>query len=141
VHRFRGGLVFKAHRLCASLNSRLKSNKEEEEVAVNDPGARDGRLARGLREFRRFRTFRYFFLPAIRFGVQIQTFLSVFAPTPHCSERRANVVGAGHIKVPSFRLQKGLTGRQAESDRNYRYRGTSLIRKRHPPRTIIEPWA
>ena len=29
--RFRGGLVFKAHRLCASLNSTLESNKEEEE--------------------------------------------------------------------------------------------------------------
>jgi len=28
---FRGGLVFKAHRLCVSLNSRLESNKEEEE--------------------------------------------------------------------------------------------------------------
>ena len=28
--RFRGGLVFKAHRLCVSLNSRLESNKEEE---------------------------------------------------------------------------------------------------------------
>jgi len=30
VQRFRGGLVFKAHRLCASLNSRLASNKEED---------------------------------------------------------------------------------------------------------------
>ena len=29
--RVRGGLVFKAHRLCVSLNSRLESNKEEEE--------------------------------------------------------------------------------------------------------------
>ena len=29
VQRFRDGLVFKAHRLCASLNSRLESNKEE----------------------------------------------------------------------------------------------------------------
>ena len=27
--RFRGGLVFKAHILCVSLNSRLESNKEE----------------------------------------------------------------------------------------------------------------
>ena len=26
--RFRGGLVFKAHRLCVSLNSRLESNKK-----------------------------------------------------------------------------------------------------------------
>ena len=26
---FRGGLVFKAHRLCVPLNSRLESNKEE----------------------------------------------------------------------------------------------------------------
>jgi len=32
VLRFRGGLVFKAHRLCVSLNSRLESNKEEEET-------------------------------------------------------------------------------------------------------------
>jgi len=31
VQRFRGGLVFKALGLCASLNSRLESNKEEEE--------------------------------------------------------------------------------------------------------------
>jgi len=30
VQRFRGGLVFKVHRLCVSLNSRLESNKEEE---------------------------------------------------------------------------------------------------------------
>jgi len=30
VQRFRGGLVFKAHELCVSLNSRLESNKEEE---------------------------------------------------------------------------------------------------------------
>jgi len=29
--RFRGGLIFEAHRLCVSLNSRLESNKEEEE--------------------------------------------------------------------------------------------------------------
>jgi len=28
VQQFRGGLVFKAHRLCVSLNSRLESNKE-----------------------------------------------------------------------------------------------------------------
>ena len=31
VQRFRGGLVFKADRLCVSLNSRLESNNEEEE--------------------------------------------------------------------------------------------------------------
>ena len=31
MQRFRGGLVFKAHRLCVSLNSRLESNKDEEE--------------------------------------------------------------------------------------------------------------
>ena len=30
MQRFRGGLVFKAHRLCASLNSRRERNKEEE---------------------------------------------------------------------------------------------------------------
>ena len=36
VQRFRGGLAFKAHRLCVSSNSRLESNKEEE-----------GRAARG----------------------------------------------------------------------------------------------
>jgi len=30
VQRFRGGLVFKAHGLCVSLNSRLESDKEEE---------------------------------------------------------------------------------------------------------------
>ena len=31
VKRFRDGLLFKAHSLCVSLNSRLESNKEEEE--------------------------------------------------------------------------------------------------------------
>ena len=31
VQRLRGGLVFKAHRLFVSLNSRLESNKEKEE--------------------------------------------------------------------------------------------------------------
>ena len=30
VKRFRGGLVFKAHRLFVFLNTRLESNKEEE---------------------------------------------------------------------------------------------------------------
>ena len=30
VRRFRGGLVFKAHRLCVSLSSRIESNNEEE---------------------------------------------------------------------------------------------------------------
>jgi len=32
VLRCRSGLVFKAHRLCVSLNSRLDSNKEEEKI-------------------------------------------------------------------------------------------------------------
>jgi len=31
VQRFRGGLVFEAHRLCVPLNSRRESNKEQEE--------------------------------------------------------------------------------------------------------------
>jgi len=30
MQRFRGGLVFKVHRLCVSLNSRLENDKEEE---------------------------------------------------------------------------------------------------------------
>jgi len=37
VQWFRGGLVFKVHRLCVSLNSRLESNKEEEKVATGQP--------------------------------------------------------------------------------------------------------
>ena len=32
VQRFRGGLVFKAHRLCISLNCRRESNKAEEDL-------------------------------------------------------------------------------------------------------------
>ena len=32
---FRGGLVFKAHRLFVSLNSRLESNAEEEEGGLD----------------------------------------------------------------------------------------------------------
>jgi len=31
VKRFRGGLVFKAHRRCVSLDTRRESNKEEKE--------------------------------------------------------------------------------------------------------------
>ena len=38
LQRFRGGLVFKAHRLCVSLNSRLESNKEEEGDDDDDDG-------------------------------------------------------------------------------------------------------
>ena len=46
VKRFRGGLVFKAHRLLVSLNSRLESDKEgEEEVTRVSPLPRAGRGA------------------------------------------------------------------------------------------------
>jgi len=38
VQRFRGGLVFKAHRLSVSLTSRLESNKEEEKCGVDRDG-------------------------------------------------------------------------------------------------------
>jgi len=38
VQRFRGGLVFKAHRLCVSLNSWLESNKEEDHLAERGGG-------------------------------------------------------------------------------------------------------
>ena len=40
MQRFRGGLVFKAHRLCVSLNSRLGTNKEEEEYRARAEGRR-----------------------------------------------------------------------------------------------------
>ena len=36
VQRIRGGLVFKAHRLCVSLHSRLESHKEEEEGPLRE---------------------------------------------------------------------------------------------------------
>ena len=39
VQRFRGGLVFKDHRLCVSLNSRLASNKEEEDAQAHAAGS------------------------------------------------------------------------------------------------------
>jgi len=35
VQRFRGGLVFKAHILFVSLNSRLESNQEDEKLRVD----------------------------------------------------------------------------------------------------------
>jgi len=47
VQRFRGGLVFKAHRLCVSLNSRLESNTEEEKVDLRTVPRRDRRELRG----------------------------------------------------------------------------------------------
>jgi len=42
--RFRGGLVFKAHRLCVSLNSRLESNKEEEEMQGDGHPRQSGQM-------------------------------------------------------------------------------------------------
>ena len=55
VQRFRGGLVFKDHRLCESLNPRLESNKEEEETGGNSQVMRKGgtypcRVRSALRE-------------------------------------------------------------------------------------------
>jgi len=38
VQRFRGGLVFKAHGLCVSLNTGLESNEEEEEEEEEEEG-------------------------------------------------------------------------------------------------------
>ena len=40
VQRFQSGLVFKAHRLCVSLNAGLKSHKEEEGDARRGCGRR-----------------------------------------------------------------------------------------------------
>ena len=33
MQRFRGGIAFKAHRLCVPLNSRLESNQEQERIS------------------------------------------------------------------------------------------------------------
>ena len=41
MQRFRGGLVFKAHRLCESLNSRLGSNKAEEKTTIEGPAVEE----------------------------------------------------------------------------------------------------
>ena len=38
VQRFRGGLVFKAHRLFVSLNSRLESNRKREGLGFRGSG-------------------------------------------------------------------------------------------------------
>ena len=45
VQRFRGGLVFEAHRLCVSLNSRLEINKEEKKSLTVTAGTRRGKSA------------------------------------------------------------------------------------------------
>jgi len=45
VQRFRGGLVFKAQRLCVSLNCRLESNKEEEKFRVSGSGSPSRRVS------------------------------------------------------------------------------------------------
>ena len=47
MQRFRGGLVFKAQRLYVSLNSRLESNKEEEDEV--DDGMRASILTARVR--------------------------------------------------------------------------------------------
>jgi len=39
AQRFRGGLVFKDHRLCMSLNPRLHSNTEEEKNSPKSKGS------------------------------------------------------------------------------------------------------
>ena len=46
--RFRGGLVFEAHKLRVSLNSRLESNTEEAETQRRDPGTELGTDGRRL---------------------------------------------------------------------------------------------
>ena len=46
VQWFRGGLVFKAHRLCVSLNSRLERNKQEEDSPYEIDDENTGRLKR-----------------------------------------------------------------------------------------------
>jgi len=43
VKRFRGGLVFEAHR-CVSLNSRLESNNEEKKEPGRSGGSRRGEV-------------------------------------------------------------------------------------------------
>ena len=45
MQRFRGGLVFKAHTLCVSLNSRLESNNEEEDNFTASGSSPSTRLA------------------------------------------------------------------------------------------------
>ena len=42
VQRFRGGLVFQAHRRCVSLNSRLERHKEEEKIGAVPPALQVG---------------------------------------------------------------------------------------------------
>ena len=45
LHLFRGGLVFKAHRLCVSLNSRLDSNQGKIDCTCGEGRAREGRCS------------------------------------------------------------------------------------------------
>jgi len=45
VKRFRGGLVFKAHKTCVSLNSRLECNKEEEDPPEREETVIDANTA------------------------------------------------------------------------------------------------
>jgi len=54
VQRFRGRLVFKAHRLCVSLNSRHEINKEEEESRAQGSGSwvSDSRFRVSVSNFR-----------------------------------------------------------------------------------------
>jgi len=47
VKRFRGGLVFKAHRVGVSLNSRLESNKEEHQAIERCFSSERGRNGEG----------------------------------------------------------------------------------------------
>jgi len=48
VCTWRGGLVFKAHRLCVSINSRLESNKEEKKKCAWSVLAREAASAGDL---------------------------------------------------------------------------------------------
>ena len=75
MQRFRGGLVFKAHRLCVALNSRLESNKEEEETP---PTPQSGLQGENMATYTRLSVTLSVGSPLCPYGI---SYRRVYAPT------------------------------------------------------------
>ena len=104
MQRFPGGLVFQAHRLCASLNSRLDSIKEEEEPHCQTAGERGGNKLNGPSDFHTENGSR----PS-----QNLVMTGFFVPSSFCSGQANQLQTRELIAIPncsSWALKPGASG-------------------------------